>query len=68
MGVSLCRLKGIEKNRRGEMKECCRDVFHDWLEQKEGGNYSVTWQGLCEVLEDLEFSALAKQIQQLLQL
>ena len=68
MGVSACRLEAIEKNRRGEVKECCRDVFHDWLEQEGGGNYPVTWQGLCELQEDLEFSALAKQVQQLLQL
>ena len=67
MGVSACRLEAIEKNRR-EVKECCRDVFHDWLEQEGGRNYPVTWQGLCELLEDLEFSALAKQVQQLLQL
>ena len=64
MGVSACRLEAIEKNRRGEVKECCRDVFHDWLEQEGGGNYPVTWHGLCELLEDLEFSALAKQVQQ----
>ena len=68
MGVSACRLEAIEKNRRDEVKECCRDVFHDWLEQEGGRNYPVTWQGLCELLEDLEFSALAKQVQQLLQL
>ena len=65
MGVSACLLDAIEENRRGE---CCRDVFCDWLEQEGGGNYPVTWQGLCELLEDLEFSALAKQVQQLLQL
>ena len=68
MGVSACRLEATEENRRGKVKECCRDVFCDWLEQEGGGNYPVTWQGVCELLEDLEFSALAKQVQQLLQL
>ena len=63
MGVSACRLEAIEKNRRGEVKECCRDVFHDWLEQEGGRNYPVTWHGLCELLEDLQLSALAKQVQ-----
>ena len=29
MGMSACRLEAIEKNRRGEVKECCRDVFCD---------------------------------------
>ena len=33
-----------------------------------GGNYPMTWQGVCELLEDLEFSALTKQVQLLLQL
>ena len=62
MGVSACHLEAIKKNRRGEVMECCR--FCDWLEQEGGGNYPVTWQGLCELLEVLEFSALAKQVQQ----
>ena len=60
----MFHIVAIQKNRRGEVKECCRDVFHDWLEQEGGGNYPVTRQGLCELLEDLECSALAKQIQQ----
>ena len=29
VGVSACRLEGIEKNRRSEVKECCRDMFCD---------------------------------------
>ena len=68
MGVSACRLDAIEENRRGKVKECCRDVFRGWLKQEGGGNYPVTWQGLCELLEDLELSAVAKRVQQLLQL
>ena len=64
MRLSASRLEAIEKNRRGEVKECCRDVFHDWLAQEGGGNYPVTWQGLCELLEDLKFSALAKEVKQ----
>ena len=67
MGLSACCLEAIEKNRLSEVKECFRDFFY-CLEQEGGGNYPVTWQGLCELLEDLEFSALAKQVQQLLQL
>ena len=66
MGVSTCRFEAVKKNRRGEVTECCRDVFHGWLEQEGGGNYPLTWQGLCEHLEVLEFSALAKQVKQLI--
>ena len=58
MGVCACRFEAIEENRCGKVKECCRDVFCNWLEQEGGGNYPVTWQGLCELLEDLEFSTL----------
>ena len=50
----------IMKNRSVEVKECCRDVFCDCLEQEGGGNYPITWQGVCELLEDLEFSTLAQ--------
>ena len=68
MCLSACRLKAIEENRRGKVRECCRDVFSDWLEQEGGGDYPVTWQGLCVLLVDLKFSAFAKQVQQFFQL
>ena len=64
MGVSACNREAIKKHRRGEGKKFYRDMFCYWLEQEGGGNYAVTWQGLCELLEDLEYSALAKQVQQ----
>ena len=68
MCVSASRLEAIERHRNGDVKACCRDVFYDWLQQTDGGNYPVTWQGLCVLLEDLEFSALAKQLRELFNL
>ena len=62
--MSAYHLEAIKKQRRGEVRKFYRDVFCDWLEQEGGGNYPETWQGLCELLEDLEYSALAKQVQQ----
>ena len=44
----MFQIAANKKNRRGEVKECCRGVFCDWLEQEGGGNYPVTWQGLFE--------------------
>ena len=61
-GVS--QIVAIKKHRHGELKKFYRDMFIGWLEQEGGGNYPVTWQGLSELLEDLELSALAKQVQQ----
>ena len=62
IGLSLGRLNAIEKDRRGISADCCRDVFYDWLKQEEGRRYPVSWDGVCQLLNDLKVSAVAKQI------
>ena len=64
ISIMPCRLKAIAKDHR-EVTECCREVFYEWLEQKDG-DYSVSWEGLCELLEDMDLSTLASQIRQII--
>ena len=65
IGLSPSRLDAIEVYRFHNAKECCRDVFGVWLEQEEG-RYLVTWDGVRELLKDMELSATAQKIDEFL--
>ena len=48
--------------RRGDVSMCCRDVLLDWLDDNQG-NYPATWEGVVQLLKDMEHSAIAQQLQ-----
>lgn len=54
----------VEKNRCGDVEECCRDIVNMWLQNETEGEYPVTWQGLNELLEDHELSQLVMKLKQ----
>ena len=65
MGINPHHLKAIELDRKCIETDCCWDVFLVWLEKRQG-SYPVTWEGLCDLFDDLELSQLSKKIRQLL--
>ena len=58
LGLTSERLKGIEVQRRGDHRICCRDVLVDWLHENQS-DYPTTWEGVLLLLEDMELSACA---------
>ena len=48
-------------HRRGDVGMCCHDVLVDWLHENQGG-YSATWEGVVQLLEDMDLSAAAQQL------
>ncbi len=55
------RLQGIDSQRRGDVRLCCRDVLVDWI--KNGSpRYPLNWEGLLKLLEDLELSSTANTL------
>ena len=62
IGLNPSRLDAIEKHRLGDMMECCRDVFSVWLQQEEG-SYPVTWDGVHELLKDMELFCIAQKLE-----
>ena len=63
IGLDSSRIKAIETVRLLVPKECCRDVFDDWLKQGKGkGNYEANLEGLQSLLEDIQHAALAKKL------
>ena len=61
LGLTVERLKGIDMHRRGNVGMCCRDVLVDWLHENQG-DYPTTWEGMVQVLEDMDLSAAALQL------
>ena len=52
------RLQGIDSHRRGDVRQCCREVLIDWI--KNGSpRYPPTWDGLIKLLINLELSSIA---------
>ena len=45
------------------VEDCCREVMVQWLSGADGKYmYPKSWIGLCDLLEDLELSHLAKHL------
>ena len=58
LGLTSERLKGIEVQRRGYHRMCCRDVLVHWLHENQG-DYPTTWEGVLQLLEDMDLSSCA---------
>ena len=56
-------LGAIKSRNLADDVKCCNEVLEIWLKQG-GGSYPVNWNGLCQLLEDLEFSAAAVELQE----
>ena len=58
-------IEAIETKNLMDQTECCRNVMTDWLRNNHE-KYSATWNGLIELLKDMEFSTLATQVEEYL--
>ena len=65
LGIHPHRLQAIAMNRSG-IEDCVWDIFLTWLEHHQQGSYPVTWEGLCELFDDLKLTTLSEQIKKLL--
>ncbi len=47
------------------VQDRCKEVMRLWLSSKDGAyHYPTTWEGLIELLEDIELSSLASDIRE----
>ncbi len=59
---STARIQQIRQDNSG-VQDRCKEVMRLWLDSEEGAyRYHTTWEGLIELLEDIEFSSLASDI------
>ncbi len=64
LGFSTARIQQIELN-YNRVQDRCKEVMRLWLGSEEGAyRYSTTWEGLIELLEDIELSILASDIRE----
>jgi hypothetical protein len=54
------QLEAWEREKR-ESKACCIAVLNHWL-QNASGKYPVSWEGVCEILEDCELGQVAERL------
>ena len=64
LGFTPALTQQIELNYH-RVQDRCKEVMRLWLSSEEGAyRYSTTWEGLIELLEDIELSSLASDIQE----
>ena len=52
----------LEEKHRGDVNECLKQVFTDYFVSKKPQDYSHDWNGVIEVLEDVELQTLAESV------
>ncbi len=63
LGISLALTEQIELN-YARVQDRCQEVIRLWLSSEDGEyRYSTTWESLIELLEDIDLSTLATEIQ-----
>ena len=63
----MSQMDAIMKESFMDYEQCCLRVFDHWIiSQGELTDYPVTWSGLHELLEDMEYSVLAESMKKAL--
>ena len=65
VGISYGDIDSIWEEERANPR-CNQRVFGKWIENGGYGIYYVTWEGLCELLEDIENGQLALEVKEAL--
>lgn len=65
LGVSNPLLQAWEKKYLRDPEECCRCVFQHWIDNG-CEDYEVSWDGVVELLDDLNFSEDVIKLQEAL--
>jgi hypothetical protein len=52
----------LEQKCRGDPKECLRQTFVDYFINKKPQGYTQDWNGLVELLDDIELETLAESV------
>ena len=60
-------LESMLSQYRGDLEECCYAVLRQWLDNGSPG-YPVTWEGLLELLDDVDCSQVAEDLRDALDL
>lgn len=59
--IDSALLKGWQKQYSHDCMECCRTVLEHWLNNP-CKSYPHTWDGVCRLLDNVQFGELAEQV------
>lgn len=62
LGISDPVLESILSQYHGDLEECCYAVMRKWLDNG-SPDYPLSWDGLLELLNDIECSQVAEDLQ-----
>ena len=62
LNISPPKLSGFQEQYHHDNEICCQEVLCSWLDGKGSSQYPVTWDGLYELLDDVEFGALVEKL------
>ena len=62
------KVRVLEQEYRGDPKECLRQTFLENFIDKKPQKYSQDWDGLIELLDDVDLETLAKKVKDTLSL
>ena len=60
-------LESMLSQYRGDLEECCYAVMRQWLDNGSPG-YPVTWEGILELLHDIDCSQVSEKLRDALNL
>ena len=61
LNISDSLLESILSQYRGDLEECCYAVLRQWLDNG-SPDYPLTWEGLLELLNDVDCSQVADEL------
>ena len=63
LGMTLNDLEALEREHRGKAKDIWNQVMDHWLAGRGGGDYPTSWEGMYALLNDLELSEVADELE-----
>lgn len=61
LGQKAEDINRYEENSRDTFS-CCREVFNHWFKSDESSRYPKTWEGVCELLDDVGYKQVQIQL------
>ena len=63
------KIEGIESIKEtcdGDNERCCERVAEEWLKREDTSDYPATWDGMQELLSDLNLHQISEKLQEFL--
>jgi len=65
LGIPAAKLQMWSMQTKQDPQQCCKNVLHSWL-RNPPEEYPLTWGGFIDLLEDIPFKELAKELREAL--